>query len=119
MKQLKQFDIILVNMGDTLGREQKGLRPCLVLESNGFQHKGGVIIVAPLTINLKRITSIETLIEPSKENGLQESSVLLFRQLRAIDLSRIIKKIGSLEPNYHNDIHVSLGILFDFMGDFI
>ena len=118
MMPLKQFDILLVNFSPTKGSEQRGTRPCIVLESNGFKDRGSTTLVCPLTSNLSRLYSFETKIEPSKMNGLSESSKLMLRQLRVIDQSRIYKHLGALEPEYHNSIRSSLGILFDLNGDF-
>ena len=115
---LKQFDILLVNFSPTKGSEQRGTRPCIVLESNGFKDRGSITLVCPLTSNLKKLYSFETKIEPSKVNGLSESSKLILRQLRVIDRNRIYKHLGSLELKYHDSIRTSLSILFDLNGDF-
>ena len=118
MMPLKHFDILLVNFSPTKGSEQRGTRPCIVLESNGFKDRGSITLVCPLTSNLKKLYSFETKIEPSKVNGLSESSKLILRQLRVIDRNRIYKHLGSLELKYHDSIRTSLSILFDLNGDF-
>lgn len=114
----KQFDVLLVNFSPTVGHEQKGLRPCIVLETNGFSGQGSVSLVCPLTTQLKKVFSFETVIKPGSENGLSKKCKLLIRQLRVIDKKRISKKLGQLEKRYHRDILVSLAILFDFNQDF-
>jgi mRNA interferase MazF len=116
--QLKQFDILLVSFSPTKGSEQHGTRPCIVLETNGFMERGSITIVCPLTTNLKKFYSFETKIEPSKANGLSETSKLMLRQLRVIDQNRINKRLGTLEPKYHDSIRKSLSVLFDLNGDF-
>lgn len=116
--QLKQFDILLVNFSPTKGSEQRGLRPCVVLETNGFKNRGSITIVCPLTTNVSKVYSFETKIEPSKKNGLSETSKLMLRQIRVIDQSRISKVLGKLEKKYHDSILDSLGIIFDLRGDF-
>jgi len=118
MMPLKQFDVLLVNFSPTKGSEQRGTRPCVVLESDGFKDRGSITLVCPLTSNLKKLYSFEAKIEPSKLNGLSESSKLMLRQLRVIDQNRIYKHLGSLEPKYHGSILSSLNILFDLNGDF-
>lgn len=117
--KLKQFDILLVQCSPTVGREQSGLRPCVVIESNAFGTQKEVTIVAPLTSNLKRIFSSETLVHPSGNNGLSLESKILFRQIRVIDKSRIVKKLGSLEPKHRASLLNSLELLFDLRQDFV
>lgn len=116
--QLKQFDVLLVNFSPTKGSEQRGVRPCIVLESNGFKDRGSITVVCPLTTNLNKLYSFDTKIEPSKANGLSESSKLMLRQLRVIDRNRVHKRLGSLEPKYRDSIRESLSILFDLRADF-
>lgn len=116
--QLKQFDILLANFSPTKGSEQRGTRPCIVLESNGFRDRGSITVVCPLTTNLKKLYSFETRIEPSKANGLSKPSKLMLRQLRVIDQNRVRKRLGSLEFKYRDSIRDSLSILFDLKVDF-
>ncbi len=116
--KLKQFDVLLVDFSPTQGSEQRGVRPCVVLESNGFQDRGSITLVCPLTTNLKKLYSFETKIEASELNGLSGDSKLMIRQLRVIDQNRVHKHLGHLEPHYHEAIRNSLGILFDLNSDF-
>ncbi len=113
-----QFDILWVNLSPTKGSEQKGARPCIVLESNGFRDRGPTTLICPLTTNLKKLYSFETKILPTAKNGLSSESKLLIRQIRVIDQQRIQKKIGSLEEKYHQPIRHSLSVLFDLNADF-
>ncbi len=115
---LKQFDVLLVNFSPTKGSEQRGVRPCIVLESNGFKDRGSITVVCPLTTNLKKLYSFDTRIAPSKANGLSEPSKLMLRQLRVIDQNRVHKRLGSLELKYRDSIRESLSILFDLRADF-
>jgi mRNA interferase MazF len=116
--RLKQFDVLLVDFSPTKGSEQRGVRPCIVLESNGFKGRGSITVVCPLTTNLKKLYSFETRIQPSKANGLSEPSKLMLRQLRVIDQGRVYKRIGTLEPEYRHSVRDSLVILFDLRADF-
>ncbi len=116
--ELKQFDILLVNFSPTRGHEQEGVRPCVILETNGFRGQGSITLAAPLTTQLKKVFSIETVIAPSAQNGLKEKSKVLIRQLRVIDKARILKKLGRLEKRYHDSLLHSLAILFDLNRDF-
>lgn len=115
---MRQFDVILVDLNPTVGSEQKGIRPCVVLETNGFRGYGSITMVCPITTKLKKVYSYETVLNPSNINGLKEKSKLLIRQIRVVDKRRVIKKIGHLEKNYHDGIRYSLKVLFDLLGDF-
>ena len=56
-----------------------------------------MLMVAPVTSNLKAARfSFTVRIEPSSENGLTESSIIMVFQMRAIDKARVVRKLGSL-----------------------
>ena len=116
--KISQFDVLLVNFSPTKGSEQRGVRPCIALETNCFKNRGSITLVCPLTTNLKKLYSFETRIEPSGKNGLSEASKLMLRQLRVIDQNRIYKRLGALEQKYHDSIRDSLKVLFDLNADF-
>jgi len=82
------------------GHEQIGRRPALVIEVDAERPLSTVMVV-PMTSNLRALSVPYTFeVAPSPENGLQERSVALVMQLRAIDRKRLQRKLGRLEPHY-------------------
>ncbi len=99
---MQRGDIILVKLPDNneSGHEQTGKRPALVVHNDATSGSISLIMIVPITSNLKTKKFSHTIVvEPSPENGLDTSSVLLIFQLRAIDKTRVIKKIGVLESS--------------------
>ena len=94
-------DIVLVNLpqtADGAGREQVGTRPALIVHDDATSNTLSVVMIVPFTSNLKARRFPHTvLVQPTKENGLTVTSVLLVFQLRAIDKQRVTRKIGHLE----------------------
>lgn len=94
-------DIVLVNLpqtADGAGHEQVGTRPALVVHNDTTSETLSVIMVVPFTSNMKAQRFPHTIIvQPTGENGLTVTSVLLVIQLRAIDRQRVTKTIGHLE----------------------
>ena len=45
----KKGDIIKVDFNPTLGREQAGYRPALVISNESFNEKTGMLIILPIT----------------------------------------------------------------------
>lgn len=89
IKRMKRFDVYLVNLDPTIGSEMKKTRPCVVISPDEM-HCLKTCIIAPLT---------------SKMHGFPSRVPVLFNQihgevaldqLRAVDSSRLLKKIGSL-----------------------
>lgn len=88
-------DVLLVGLPATDGREQSGRRPAVAVQTDVAGEP--MLMVAPVTSNLKAARfSFTVQVEPSAENGLSETSVVMVFQMRAIDKARILKKLGTL-----------------------
>jgi len=51
--ELKQYQIILVNLDPTIGSEMKKTRPCVILSPNEMNKYLQTIVIAPMTSNSK------------------------------------------------------------------
>lgn len=87
---LKQYQIILVNLDPTLGSEIKKTRPCVILSPNEMNKHLQTIVIAPMTSSLKSY--------PTRIPVLHNLSygMIALDQIRTIDKSRIIKIFESL-----------------------
>ena len=99
------------------GSEQEGLRPCLVIQTDCLNVSGiATTIVCPLTKydNKKNIDNLNILIKKSDLKSLSINSILKIHQLRVIDISRIVKKIGKI-TDIHLQDHIldGLSLMFD------
>lgn len=49
MVSYKKGDIIKVNFNPTIGREQSGYRPAIVISNSNFFDKTGLLVILPIT----------------------------------------------------------------------
>jgi mRNA interferase MazF len=88
--ELKQYQIVLVNLDPTLGSEIKKTRPCVIVSPNEINDHLRTVVIAPMTSTDKRYpTRVKV-----KHNN-QEGWIVL-EQLRTVDKIRILKKLGNL-----------------------
>ncbi len=88
--ELKQYDIVLVNLNPTVGSEIKKTRPCIVISPNEMNRPLRTIVIAPMTTSSKNYpTRIEI-----KHNG--KIGWIVIDQIRTIDKQRIIKVLGRM-----------------------
>lgn len=95
-KELKRFDIILVNFGNEyIGSEQGGIRPAIVVQNDIGNFYSSTTLVMPLTTKIKNINQpTHTILK--KQNGLSENSMVIGEGIRQISKERIIKFLGTL-----------------------
>jgi len=88
--EIVQYQIILVNLDPTIGREIKKTRPCLVISPNEMNRYLKTVVIAPMTTTAKHYP---TRIEIKHEN---KTGWIALDQIRTIDKQRIIRGIGQL-----------------------
>jgi len=93
--KLNQGDIVSITLDPTKGREQKGVRPAVIISSNAF-HNSGLVLICPLTTTLHMFGG-DVLVSPNKKNGLKKDSEVLVGHIRSVSQDRVYKKIGSIE----------------------
>ncbi len=119
IKMLKQFDIWFVDLNPVKGSEQNGVRPCLILQSNITLDIAQTIIIAPFTSKkIENIYPYEVFVKATKENDLTLDSKVKLNHVRSVCISRIVKKIGSLEKKYYENVFFALDNILDRYGDF-
>lgn len=100
-------DVLLVALPASDGREQSGRRPVVAVQADAAGEP--MLMIAPITSNLAALRfSFSVRIEPTTENGLSVTSVVMIFQMRAIDKTRIVRKIGqvSTEDMEHIDAEI-------------
>ncbi len=88
--ELKQYEIVLLNLDPTIGSEIKKTRPCVIVSPNEMNKYLQTIVVAPMTTKSKKYP---TRIEVKHDNKI---GWIVIDQIRTIDRRRIIKSMGRL-----------------------
>ena len=93
---MNQYDIYLADLNPTIGREQFGTRPVLII-SNNYENLLDVVTIIPITSlkNGRKIYPNELLLR----NELKKPSILLCQQIRTISKNRLIKKLTSISDS--------------------
>lgn len=96
---IKMFDLFYADLSkNTTGCEQGGIRPVVVIQNNTGNLYSPGLIVLPVTSEIKKIhLPTHCIIHKSNTNGLNVDSMVMAEQIRTIDKSRLIKKIGQVD----------------------
>lgn len=109
---ISKYDIVLVDLNPTQGSEQRGIRPCLVIQNNGANLYANTTVVCPISSKIRRLPNT-LIISPSQVNQMKNESKIDILQIRTIDKARIVKKIGQLDKKYHRELKEKITISFD------
>jgi mRNA interferase MazF len=107
---IKKGDIFFADLNQSLGSEQSGSRPVLVIQNNKGNKHSPTIITAPMTSHRKNNLPTHVIIKSNECQGLKKDSVVLLEQIRTIDKRRLKFKLGSIGPNLISQIDKALGV---------
>jgi mRNA interferase MazF len=88
--EVKQYQIVLVNLDPSLGSEIQKTRPCVIVSPNELNDNLRTVVIAPMTSSSRKYPTRVKI----KHNN-QEGWVVI-DQIRTIDKVRIVKKFDSL-----------------------
>ena len=108
---MKKGDVYLFSLSDSLGHEQSGSRPGILVSDLA----NGMIIIVPLTSNMESLRFSNTLsILPSKKNNLKSESVALIFHLKSIDKRRTLKHLGKIDLPTQKNLNQILKDMLNF-----
>jgi mRNA interferase MazF len=102
MARILRGDILWANLDPTLGHEQSGLRPVLVLSQNVFNDRSGTVIAVALT-SQQPSAGFPLTLELS-DLSLPKKSWVKISQIRTLSMQRLGKKLGKATPEELEDI---------------
>ena len=105
---VNRFDVYLINLDPTVGSEIQKTRPCLIISPDEMNKYIRTVIVAPLTSAGKDYPTRMSC-KFKKKRGQ-----IVLDQIRTINKARLIKKLGSIDPETQLEVISVLQRLFAF-----
>ena len=99
MSNINRGDILQIDLDPTIGSEQSGRRPAVVIQA--FVNSS-IILIAPITTKRKGV--MRTHVPLKGVDGLDDNSVALLEQMRSVDKARIHKHIGAISEDVLDQI---------------
>jgi len=104
--EVNRFEVFLVALDPTIVREIKKTRPGAVISPDEMNHHIGTVIIAPMTTKGRNYpTRVKCTFQ-----GIEGQIVL--DQLRTVDKSRLVKKLGKLSASASDQVIGVLGEMF-------
>ena len=112
---LSKWEIYLCSLDPTIGSEQMGTRPVLIVSSDAINHNLPVSTVLPLSsVDAEdRIYPTEIRIDPCI-SGLPKLSVAMVQQVRTVSHKRLTQMIGKItDVETQSKVLVAIRSYFD------
>lgn len=108
MVAISRFEVWLVNLDPTQGSEINKTRPCVIISPNELNRHLRTVIIAALTSTRRNYPS-----RVNCEFQAKEGQVAL-DQIRSVDKTRLIRKLGGLPDSAAQEVCVVLQELFQY-----
>ncbi len=105
---VKRFDVYLINLAPTVGYEIQKTRPCLVISPDEMNRHIKTVIIAPMTSAGKDYPTRVSCKFRKKQGRI------VLDQIRTLDKSRLVKKLGTIDSNAQLEVISTLQRLFAF-----
>lgn len=109
---VRRGDVYYADLQGSVGSEQGGIRPVVIVQNDKGNRFSRTLIVAPVSTKLTKPPIPTHVMIPS--TSLQRSSMILLEQLRTIDKQRLGQWICSLDQNTIKQVNkailISLGL---------
>jgi len=103
---IKRFEIYLVKLNPTVGSEIQKTRPCIVISPNEMNVLK-TVIVAPMTSK-----GFDFVFRP-KLKFKNKNGLVLLDQIRTVDKTRLVKKLGDVDKQTSQEISSMLVQMFE------
>jgi len=102
-----RFEVYLINLDPTIGREIKKTRPCLIISPDEMNEHISTVIVAPMTTKGRNYPTRVACRFQGKDGQV------VLDQIRAVDKIRLVKRLGNISEAAQKAVIQGLLEMFD------
>ncbi len=111
--EIQKFDVWLANLDPRHGTETGKTRPVLVVQSDLLNEIHPSTLICPITTNVAAKSQLLRVHLKKGMANVREDCDVMIDQIRAIDNSRLIKKIGQLPTSLSDKVQRNLSVVLD------
>ena len=112
--QIKQFEIWIADLNPQTGTEPGKTRPVLVVQTNLLNKIPHLsTIICPITTNVNKESELLRVHLKKGTANVHENCDIMIDQLRAIDNSRLMKKVGDLPAHIVERVSENIKLILD------
>ena len=109
-EKIRRKDIYLADFGNTVGCEEKGKRPVLIVQNDFGNKYSSTTIVIPLTKRVETKQRIPTHIEIEPFGKMPFKATILAEQIKVIDKRRLQHYIDTLPDKYEKRVNYAMKV---------
>jgi mRNA interferase MazF len=112
--RIKQYEIWLADLKSARGTEPGKTRPVVIIQTDLLNGIHPSTIICPLTTNIR--PEVQLLRVHIKKGRSGRASDILVDQIRSIDKTRLLRRLGRLQRNQIQALRKNIKIVLDLAG---
>lgn len=112
----KRGDVFFADLSPTIGCEQGGERPVLVVQNDVGNRFSPTLVVLAITAQITKAKLPTHVPIAAGEFGFSRDSIILAEQIRTIDKQRITGKMTTLGPEIMKQVDTAMSISLGLMA---
>ena len=114
--EIKRGDIYYADLNPTVGCEQGGIRPVLIIQNNVGNHFSPTVIAAAITSRKKKDMPTHVLIDENDTRLFADSRIML-EQVRTIDRERLKEYVDHADSATMQSVDRAIAVSLGLSGD--
>ena len=110
INKIRRKEIYIADLGNTIGSEQKGRRPVLIVQNDTGNRYSPTTIILPMTKRIENIQKLPTHIIVKPFGNIKYDGIIFAEQLKVIDKRRLKKYIDILPDQYMKEVDHAIEI---------
>ncbi len=109
----KQFEVWIADLNPRIGTETGKERPVLIIQTDLLNKSHPSTIICPITTNVQTESKILRVHLAKGTANVKEDCDIMIDQIRAIDNSRLIHRVGQVDESASRKIKENIKIVLD------
>jgi mRNA interferase MazF len=115
-RKIRRGDVFYADLTPSVGSEQDGTRPVLIIQNNAGNKHSKTVIAAVITGKIQNKAKLPTHYPIKAQQGLARDSLVLLEQIRTIDRVQLKEYIGTLDAEAMTGIDRALAVSVGLRG---
>lgn len=111
--KIKRGDIWVTDLRFAVGQEVSKKRPALIISNNSINTFYPTVIAIPLSSQTYEVIGPERIPISREEGKLEKDSFILTTQMKAIDKTRLVKKISTISKQTLREVEEAVKLILD------
>lgn len=108
-------EIYWVNYSNSIGSQQRGIRPAVIVSNDTYNKFSPTIFTIPMTSRIGKKNPVHIFVEADKQNGLKTNGLIAVEKMQDTNKFQLGSKVGIVSDEIKDEIAKKFFIQFPML----